>query len=67
LGKITSYSRTLIQQHLTDGNDNESMANGEQSSPYMSNAAHSSPSPTVISMIPIGDGVSIILIIDRRE
>ena len=57
LGKISSYSRSLIQQHPVDGNDSESVANGEQSSPYMSNTAYTSPS-TAISMAPIGDGVS---------
>jgi hypothetical protein len=56
LGKITSYSRTLIQQHLIDGSDNESVTNGEQSSPYMSNAITSSPTTT--SIAPTGDGVS---------
>ncbi len=60
MGKLTSLSRTLIHQHLTDGSDNESVTNGEQSSPYMANAVTSSP--TVASMAPIGDGVSF-----RRE
>jgi hypothetical protein len=56
LGKITTLSRTLIQHHLNDGSDNESVVNGEQSSPYMSNAITSSP--TTASIAPTGDGVS---------
>ncbi len=57
MGKLTSYSRTLIQQHLADGSDNESVTNGDHSSPYMSNAATSSP--TTASIAPTGDGVSV--------
>ncbi|CAF0924474.1 unnamed protein product [Adineta steineri] len=55
LGKITSYSRSLIQQHLSDGSETEPITNGEQSSPYMSNAAVTSS----ISMAPIGDGTTV--------
>ncbi|CAF3854730.1 unnamed protein product [Rotaria sp. Silwood2] len=58
LGKITSYSRALVQQHLTDSIDNEFLVNGDQSSPYMSNAIHST-SATITSMAPIGDGTTI--------
>ena len=56
MGKITSYSRSLLQQHVNDGSDNESVANGEQSSPYMANAIRTSP--TTAAMAPVGDGVS---------
>ncbi|CAF0802794.1 unnamed protein product [Rotaria sordida] len=59
LGKITSYSRALVQQHLTDGNDDESIVNGDQPSRSMSNTTNSSPTTTAISMVPIGDGTTI--------
>ncbi len=57
MGKITSYSRSLLQQHVNnDGSDSESIANGDHSSPYMANVVHSSP--TTATMAPVGDGVS---------
>jgi hypothetical protein len=64
LAKITSSSRTLIQQHLNDGSDSESVVNGEQSSPYMANAITSSP--VTSSIAPTGDGVSFILLFRNK-
>lgn len=65
MGKIASSGRALIQQHLTDGSDNESVANGDHSSPYMSNAAISSPVRT--QMAPTGDGVRLVLFIFEKS
>lgn len=57
LGKITSSARSAIQNHVNDANGTESMVNGDNSSPYMSNAVTSSP--TSVVMAPTGDGVSV--------
>ena len=57
LGRITSSARSVIQNHVNDGNDTEAVVNGDNSSPYMSNAVVSSPTTAV--MAPTGDGVSI--------
>jgi len=57
LGKLASFSRAITQQQLTDGSDSEPITNGEQSSPYMSNAVNHAPASA--SMAPIGDGVSL--------
>ncbi|CAF1672241.1 unnamed protein product [Adineta ricciae] len=57
LGKIISNSRSLIQQHLTDGSDGEAVTNGEQSSPYMVNTGRNSAVSS--SMAPVGDGTTV--------
>jgi len=57
LGKLAAFSRAITQQQLTDGSDSEPITNGEQSSPYMSNAVNHSPASA--SMAPTGDGVSL--------
>ncbi|CAF1123738.1 unnamed protein product [Rotaria magnacalcarata] len=57
IGKVASHIRISGQQNQTDGNDNESIVNGEQSSPYMSNAMTSSS--TISSMVPISDGTTV--------
>ena len=63
LGRISSYSRSLVSQHLLDGNDHEAFTNGEGSSAHTTSRATSSP--TTISMPPIGEGVSDLF--DRSE
>lgn len=60
MAKVASNTRAIVQQLVSDGSDTESIPNGENSSPYMSNAI--SGSSTTTSMAPIGDGVSIIVI-----
>lgn len=57
LGRITSSARSVIQNHVNDGNNTESVVNGDNSSPYMSNAVTNSP--TTVVMAPTGDGVSL--------
>jgi dynamin 1-like protein len=51
-GRSNSLNRTLVQRN----DDNEPTMNGVHSSPYTSSAAIASP--TIVSMPPLGDGVS---------
>lgn len=61
LGRITSSARSVIQNHVADGIDSEPLTNGDNSSPYMSNAVTSSPVSG--TMAPTGDGVSLLIIL----